>query len=189
MTLLSYDDARQQFLGCLVETEGKLAFVREIVNTDNGVKVAVKFIGQRTNSLIDPNPDTILCPTMPYRLGYVQVDDVRARYLHRRPRQQYQVGWSESNVSGFSTSELMRAGTRLIENLQGTFMSYDEALKASIEVPEGLYAFDRMFAVNTQGTILAYKGQSVARIENGVPNLEAQNLGHLQVLLDKAMGK
>lgn len=165
MTLLSRDDAVQQYNGCLVEYNGTLGFIREVVSqADGSVKLAFKALDIRNSVLIDPDPDTVLCPATPYRLGYVQYTDSAANYMHRSPRRQYQVGWSESNVSGFSTQSLIRMGTRLSDNLLGKYPKYAEAVKLSAE-NGGTVAFDRMFAV-TEGVILCYKGSGLVRMSN-----------------------
>lgn len=186
MTTLSRDDAHQLYMGCLIDYDGRLGFVRDLVDQANGYKLAVKFIGETRNTLVDADPDIIMCPSAPYRLGYIQVDDNSVTYLSRSPRRQYQVGWSENNVNGFNFTYLNRMGTRLLENLLGHFPSYEEALKRSIE-GKGRVAFDRMFAIEN-GTYLCYKGQAVAHIRDGVPNLGEVDRQDLQVLLSKAMG-
>lgn len=165
MTFLSRDDAQQQYNGCLVEYNGTLGFIREVVSQPDGsVKLAFKAMDVRNSVLIDPDPDAVLCPTTPYRLGYVQYTDSIANYMHRSPRRQYQIGWSESNVNGFSVQSLMRMNTRLLDNLLGKYPKYAEAVKLSAE-NDGTVAFDRMFAVS-QGSILCYKGQGLVRMTN-----------------------
>jgi len=185
MTVLSYDDARQQFDGCLIETEGRLGFVREVLPNDGDTQIAVKFVGERTNKLISADADAVFCPTDPYRLGYVQLSESSVAYLSRSPRRQYQIGWSESNVNGFSTSLLLRMGSKLVDNLMGKYMSYKEALEQSKNTG-GYAAFDRMFAVR-EGRILTYKGNGICNIRDGIPDLNEYNYQHLQDLLNQAM--
>ena len=187
MTTLSRDDCHQLYMGCLVDIGGRLGFVRDTTDDDGSYKLLVKFVGDTRNSTVDPDPDTILCPSGQYRLGYVQLGDTSATYLSRSPRRQYQVGWSENNVSGFSVTSLMRMGTRLVDNLSGKFPSYKEALETSI-ANGGCVAFDRMFAVDDGGHFLRYKGDTIARIVDGQVDLEAHGKEHLTDLLNKAMG-
>lgn len=192
MTLLNRHDAIQQYQGCLVEVNSTLGFVREIVGGDGegDVKLAIKFLGERGNKLIDPDPDVVLCPTTPYRLGYIQTSDGNAIYLSRSPRRQYQIGWSENNVSGFRMNDLLRVGAGLRDQLLNVFPSFKDCVKLS-EERGGTYVFDRMFSVTDRGRLLAYKGNPVARIVDGVPNLAEQNNLEKKIgnLLTQAMEK
>lgn len=185
MTILSYEDARQQFDGCMVEIEGRLGFVRDVIRSEEGTNLAIKFVGERSNKLIPADAESVFCPTEPYRLGYVQLSENSVAYLNRQPRRQYQVGWSENNVNGFNTSLLLRMGSRLIDNLMGKYVSYAEALEKT-KVISGRVAFDRMFAVR-DGNVLSYKGTDICRIKDGVPDLSEYGYQHLQGLLDQAM--
>lgn len=186
MTVLTRDDCSQLYSGCLVEIEGKLGFVRDIVDHEDRAKLAVRFMGDRANVLIVPDPDIVLCPSSPYRLGYVQYTDEAASYLSRSPRRQYRVGWCEENVGRLNIPSLMRMGTRLADNLLGKFPTYEEAL-AQASRNGGEVAFDRMFSVSRGGTVLSYKGNGLCHIRDGVPVLEGGQKS-IDGLLKKAMG-
>lgn len=172
---LSLHDAMQLYNGCLVEVEGRIGFVREINPGEPFPKLSIKFVGKRNLEVIDANPEVVLCPTEPYRLGYVQSADHNATYLSRAPRRQYAVGWNEGNVNGFNTTRLAGMGTRLEENLKGQFMSYEDALKVlvKIKLEDARVAFDRMFAVEKRDgyaqPILCYKGLSLCLINDNGP--------------------
>lgn len=191
MAMLTYDDARQLYAGCLVETKGKLGFVMEVhTPEEEGLppNLTIAFIGERAHSLVDADPDTVLCPTHPYRLGYVQVG-AKAIYLTRGPRRQYQVGWSENNVRGWNLTAFKRLGTKFRDNLMGVYPKYSEALQLSINDEDGEYAFDRMFAICRGGGVLSYKGTQIARIRDGEVNLRDYNVDHLEELFNKAKGE
>lgn len=190
--MLTYDDARQLYAGCLVETNGKLGFVMEVrpPEEDNTPpNLIISFIGERSSSMVNADPDTVLCPTYPYRLGYIQVG-AKAVYLSRGPRRQYQVGWSENNVRGWNLTAFKRLGTKFRDNLMGKYPKYSEALQLSIDDEDGEYAFDRMFSISRGGGILSYKGAQIARIrDGGEVNLRDYNVGHLEELFNKAKGE
>lgn len=187
MTTISLADADTMFRDCIVEYEGDLVVVRDVLEKDDGIKLAVRKLGARGNILIDPDPDMVYCPTAPYRLGYVQYDD-SAAFLNRTPRRQYKVGWCQNNVSGLSIEHVMRTGASIGENLKGIFMSFEEAIRKSVEVG-GIYAFDRCFAVADKGRVLYYKGQGIANIAKNDANLEEYNYGHIREWFNKAKEK
>lgn len=186
MTELSREDVSQLYMNCLVEHDGRLGFCRDIVTQEDVIKLAICYIGDRTNTLITPDPDKIWCPTTPYRLGYVQLTEDACTYLTRSPRRQYAVGWSEHNVSGFNVAHLRRMGTRLLDNLSGVYPTFKEAYE-KVQTTGGRVAFDRMFAIGSD-SIISYKGQSVCYFRDGVADLENHGKGDLRPLLNKAMG-
>lgn len=183
--MIGYRDAIQLYGDSIVECGGKLGIVREVLETPEGVRLAIKHPGTRGNVLVAPNPDEVLCPSSPYRLGYVQYTETRARYLSRQPRRQYTAGWAANNVNGLDIGAALKAGERLAENLMGKFPTYSEALAASRETG-GCIAFDRMFAVTSEGKHLEYKGQAIAIIKDDDPDLEDRGLSHLRELFNQA---
>lgn len=188
-TRLSPGDVEQLYRNSIVEYNVRLAAVRDIIyqDGDDSCKLAIRYLGETKNILIDPDPDEIHCPTEPYRLGYFQDGEV-AHYLSRAPRRQYRVGWSEENVNNLSVTAVVRNGAKFLENLSGKYMTFKEALAKSVET-SGRYAFDRQFAISEGGTILYYKGQGICRIKDGVPDLKAHGVQHLQCILDMALEK
>lgn len=187
MTIVSLADADTMFRDCIVEHEGELVVVRDVLEKDDSIKLAVRKLGARGNILIDPDPDMVYCPTAPYRLGYVQYDD-SATFLTRHPRRQYKIGWCQNNVAGLSLDLVLRTGVSIAENLKGVFMSFEEAVRKSVEVG-GTYAFDRSFAVADKGRVLYYKGNGIANITNNDANLEEYNYGHIREWFNKAKEK
>lgn len=178
-------DAIQLYADSIVEYNGRLAFVREVVNTEEGVRLALKYPGSRGNVLVAPNPDEVLCPSLPYRLGYLQYTAGRARYLSRTPRRQYTAGWSSHNVNGLDIPLALKAGTTVVDNLMGVFPTFQEAIAQSVE-HGGNVAFDRMFAVGSGGKHLEYKGSAIAIINGEDADLEDRGMGHLRELFNKA---
>lgn len=186
MTTISRDDAHQMFSGCLVEHDDKLAFVRDIVDDGDDFKLAICYLGSRTNTLVEADPDKILCPTTPYRLGYVQLTDGECAYLSRSPARQYKVGWCEGNVNNFSVTALRRMGATLQENLRGVYLSFNDAYEKA-KATQGRVAFDRMFAIDSRG-VIHYKGNGICYYKDGVADLGGQGKESLRPLLNKAMG-
>lgn len=187
MTQITVDDAHQLFLGCIVEYEGRLVWVRDIRSTAEGTMLEVRDILTQRNLSIPADPDMITCPTGDYRLGYVQ-DRENAVYLSRAARRQYRVGWSDGNVNGLNPMRMTRNGASFVNNLKGIFMSYKEALD-NCKQHGGVWAFDRMFAIASNGEHLCYKGQAIAIIdrETGFANLANHNHQHLEQLYQQAI--
>jgi len=185
MTALAESDIETMFRDCILEHQGELVVVRDIVHRDDGYKLAVRRPGQRNNILIDPNPDEVFCPSMPYRLGYFQNGTDCALYLSRTPRRQYKVGWCEGNVNNLRLTAVLSAGVKFVENLRGIFPTFQEALKLATEEARSV-AFDRQFAIVESGKVLAYKGTGIAYIKNGDARLEDHDFGHLRELFNQA---
>ena len=185
MTQLSIGDIQTMFQDCILEQEGEgLVIVREVVEKEDGIKLAVRRFGTPRNILIDPDPDMLFCPSAPYRLGYVQYRE-GASYLSRAPRRQYKVGWCQNNVGNLSLTMALQAGLTFVENLKGIFPSFLEAIELSKQ-SDGAVAFDRQFAVTNRGGVLAYKGQSISYIQGNDSALENGGYGHLRELFNKA---
>lgn len=187
MTTISLADADTMFRDCIVEYEGELVVVRDVIEKDDEVKLAIRKLGANKNILINADPDLVYCPTSPYRLGYVQYGDTPA-YLSRAPRRQYKIGWCQNNVNGLSLPTIQAVGQSIVDNLKGVFPSFKEAIARATEMASGGVAFDRQFAVCERGKILYYKGQGVAYIKGEDADLESHNMGHIREWFEKAKG-
>ena len=191
MTQLSNGDIEQLYSNCIIEYEGALAVVREISfrdPDDDPTTLSLKVFGEHYLKEVEPDPDSIRCPTEPYRLGYVQYTAESASYLYRNPRRQYRVGWCENNVNGLDLGMAQRIPETFLNNLKGLYPTFKEALEQS-KRSRGVCAFDRMFAVSRGGSVLAYKGRDIVMIHDGVPDLDGGNYTNIAPLLKMAMEK
>lgn len=188
MTMLSFDDAVQMYHECIVEHEGKLLYVRDLSRDKEGHPVlSCREILTQKAIAVPADPDVVYCPSGDYRLGYIQDGD-NASYLTRTPRRQYRVGWCTNNVNNLNPERQTLRGESFVNNLKGVFMSYKDALDRSTTTG-GIFAFDRMFAIGSNGTHLCYKGQAVAVVDrtSGIPDLARHNVSHLESLLNAAI--
>lgn len=170
---ISAEDARMMYKDTLCEYKGDLVFVAGI---GNDMETLIREVSSMKLKRVKFDTDDFAAPSRG-RLGYVNFGQM-AVYMFRNPRRMYKNGLCQENIEtkmegGFRyTAEEERYVAMMLqrpldpcfqETYAGNFPSLEDAVKKVANKEARLIAFDRQFAVASDGKVY-YKNQFVGGI-------------------------
>lgn len=194
MDELSYADISQQYLNNLVSYKGQIVYVSRVFEDK---RVKIMFMDSRlTDTIVFDRKDFSVIKS---RLGMVNVCD-SVVYMSRIPVRKMGIGINKGNINTSllpvqypqgkeDTLYCIRSLTQegILHTLQGKYPTFKKALqKVKNERPRTI-AFDRQFAVDSDGAIY-YKTYYVGAIPEGSETVSEivfiDSYKHLSILLE-----
>lgn len=160
--MLTPRDTSQLYHQSYIEMNGSLYYA-----TTNGETNMVTLMNVLVPSApvqeLEANPETMTSP-INFQLGYLSNGEQDV-YMARAPRRCYSMGWTETNTSALPTVARWRRGAKVLaRQFADQYPTFAEA-KERATASGQCFAFSRDFAVYDGGTILRYRGSSIARLD------------------------